>query len=166
MQAVLVLNANYEPLNVCDFRRALGLILADKAILVLNGRGNIHSINRIMPLPSVIRLQHMVRRPRPILKMTRKEIFRRDSFTCQYCGKHTGELTVDHIVPRHLGGRHIWRNVVAACPSCNHRKGGRTLAESGMHLLTNPFEPPSNARYIFGRMLDENEEWADFLNGW
>jgi 5-methylcytosine-specific restriction endonuclease McrA len=167
MQApVLVLNANFEPINVCDMRRAMGLIMAEKAILVLNGRGMIRSVNTILQRPSVIRLQKMVNRPRPQLKMTRREIFRRDNFTCQYCGRRLPDLTVDHVTPRHLGGRHIWSNVVAACPSCNHRKGGRTLEEAGMRLLHIPVEPPNNAHYIFGRHLEDNHEWEAFLSGW
>ena len=163
---VLVLNANFEPINVCDTRRALGLLMTDKAILVLNGRGEVRSINRCLPRPSVIRLMRMVSRPRPQLKMTRREIFRRDAFTCQYCGRHTSDLTIDHVLPRHMGGRHIWNNVVAACPSCNHRKGGRTLDDTGMRLLHRPSEPPTNASYIFGRHLENNQEWEEFLNGW
>jgi 5-methylcytosine-specific restriction endonuclease McrA len=163
---VLVLNANYEPINVCDMHRAMGLLLTDKAILVLDGRGEIRSVNAILPRPSVIRLQKMVIRPRPQLKMTRREIFRRDNFTCQYCGRHMTDLTVDHILPRHLGGRHIWTNVAAACPACNHRKGGRTLEESGMKLLRPALEPPNSARYVFGRHLEDNHDWEQFLSGW
>ncbi len=167
MQApVLVLNANFEPINVCDTRRALGLLLSEKAALVLNGRGEVRTVSRIVPRPSVIRLQKMVSRPRPQLKLTRREIFRRDGFACQYCGKHTPDLTIDHVIPRHLGGQHVWNNVVAACPACNHRKGGRRLEDSGMHLLHPPVEPPSSAHYIFGRHLYENREWEDFLAGW
>lgn len=163
---VLVLNANYEPINVCDTRRAVGLIMADKATLILDGRGDIRTVNSLFPRPSVIRLQKMVNRPRPQIKMTRREIFRRDSYTCQYCGRHLPDLTIDHVLPRHLGGKHIWCNVVAACPACNHRKGGRTLEETGMKLIHQPSEPPNNARYIFGRHLDENREWESFLAGW
>ncbi|MBN1371591.1 MAG: HNH endonuclease [Anaerolineaceae bacterium] len=167
MQApVLVLNANFEPINVCDTRRALGLLLSEKAALVLNGRGEVRTVSRTVPRPSVIRLQKMVSRPRPQLKLTRREIFRRDGFACQYCGKHTPNLTIDHVIPRHLGGQHVWRNVVAACPACNHRKGGRRLEDSGMSLLHAPVEPPSSAHYIFGRHLIENREWEDFLAGW
>ena len=165
-ETVLVLNANFEPINVCDMRRALGLILADKARLVLNGRGEICSVNRSFPRPSVIRLNLMVNRPRPSVKLTRREVFRRDGYTCQYCGKHTMDLTIDHVLPRHLGGPHAWTNVVAACSHCNHRKGGRTLEESGMHLYKIPKEPPASPIYIFGRHLPENSEWEQFLNGW
>ncbi len=163
---VLVLNANFEPINICDMRRALGLMLANKAALVVNGRGEIHTINRSFPRPSVIRLQMMIHRPRPRVKLTRREVLRRDHFTCQYCGKHTQDLTIDHVIPRHVGGPHVWTNVVAACASCNHRKGGRNLEEAGMHLLRVPKEPPASAQYIFGRNLEQNQEWGQFLEGW
>jgi|UniRef100_A0A7C4KKS2 5-methylcytosine-specific restriction endonuclease McrA len=167
MQApVLVLNANYEPIHVCDLRRALGLLMTEKATLVVNGRGYIQSVHLSLPIPSVIRLQKMIHRPRPRLKLTRREVFRRDNFTCQYCGKRTPELTIDHVIPRHLGGQHNWMNVVTACPACNHRKGGRTPEEAGMKLLHPPTEPPASAQYIFGRHLDECREWAEFLTGW
>ncbi|RME91123.1 MAG: HNH endonuclease, partial [Anaerolineae bacterium] len=124
MQApVLVLNANFEPINVCTTRRAIGLILAGKAAMVVNGRGYIHTVSQAFPRPSVIRLERMIHRPRPRVKLTRREIFRRDNYTCQYCGRRTPMLTVDHVLPRHLGGKHTWTNVVTACPACNHRKG-------------------------------------------
>lgn len=166
VEAVLVLNANFEPINVCDMKRAIGLIMTDKASMVVNGRGYIQSVQQMFPRPSIIRLQKMVIRPRPQIKLTRREVFRRDGFTCQYCGKNTLDLTIDHVIPRHLGGEHIWTNVVAACSVCNHRKGGRTLVESGMRLLRQPKEPPSSAIYIYGRHLKENSEWESFLKGW
>lgn len=164
--SVLVLNANFEPINVCDMRRALGMILTDKASLVLNGRGEIHSAHKSYPAPSVIRLQYMVHRPRIRIKLTRREIFRRDNHICQYCGKNGGILTVDHVIPRHLGGQHVWINVVTACPACNHRKGGRTIEEASMHLLRQPKEPPSSATYVFGRHMKAFSEWQPFLEGW
>jgi 5-methylcytosine-specific restriction endonuclease McrA len=163
---VLVLNANYEPINICDTRRALGLILSDKASLVLNGRGTIATVRIVLPRPSIIRLEKMVSHPRPQVKLTRREIFRRDNFTCQYCGRHTPTLTIDHVIPRHLGGPHVWHNVVAACPFCNHRKGGRTAEEAGMHPIRLPNEPPRSAVYIFGRHLVENTEWEPYITGW
>ncbi|MCC6147441.1 MAG: HNH endonuclease [Anaerolineaceae bacterium] len=164
--SVLVLNANFEPLNVCDIRRALGLILTDKATMVLNGRGEIHSACKSFPSPSVIRLQYMVHRPRVHIKLTRREIFRRDNYTCQYCGKVGGNLTVDHIIPRHLHGQHDWTNLVTACSACNHRKGGRTIMEAELRLLRQPKEPSSSAAYVFGRHAKEYTEWQDFLTGW
>jgi len=108
----------------------------------------------------------MVHRPRLKTRLTRKEVFRRDNFTCQYCSSSSKELTIDHIIPRHLGGEHNWTNVVTACSVCNHRKGGRTLKQSGMRLLHEPTEPPSSAYYIFGKHLNENQEWKPFLTGW
>jgi 5-methylcytosine-specific restriction endonuclease McrA len=69
-------------------------------------------------------------------------------------------------LPRHMGGKHVWTNVVTACPACNHRKGGRTLEESRMHLLRPPKEPPASAIYLFGRHLSDNSEWAPFILGW
>jgi len=163
---VLVLNANFEPINICNIRRAVGLILSGKAAMVLNGRGYIHTISQLIPQPSVIRLEQMVHRPRQQIKLTRKEVFRRDNFTCQYCGQHTSNLTIDHVQPRHLGGQHKWTNVVAACPPCNHHKGGRRLGDSHMKLIRPPVEPPSDATYIYGRLLPENIEWQPYLSGW
>jgi 5-methylcytosine-specific restriction endonuclease McrA len=164
--SVLVLNANFEPINVCNIHRAIGLILAEKAHLLVNGRGEIKSVRQSFPIPSVIRLQKMISRPRAKNKMTRKEVFRRDNFTCQYCGRRVSELTLDHVIPRHLGGKHVWTNVVAACPSCNHHKGSRTLDEAHMILLHTPKEPPTSAEYIFGHYLTAGLEWEPFLSGW
>lgn len=163
---VLVLNANYEPVHVCDTRRALGLLLTEKAALVINGRGEVRTVNRCVPRPSIIRLMRMISRPRPRLQLTRREVFRRDNHTCQYCGHKAADLTVDHVIPRHRGGPHTWANVVTACAACNHRKGGRSVEEAGMKLLHKPAEPPASARYIFGRHLDQNREWEEYLAGW
>jgi 5-methylcytosine-specific restriction endonuclease McrA len=163
---VLVLNANFEPINVCTTRRALSLVLTGKAMLVLNGRGEIHSVSQSFPRPSVIRLEKMIKRPRPRVKLTKREILRRDDYTCQYCGGHFSHLTIDHVLPRHLGGGHTWDNLVAACPSCNHHKGGRTLDQAQMRLLYKPKEPPTSAGYIFARHLNENTEWLPFVDGW
>ena len=166
MESVLVLNANFEPLNVCSMQRAVSLMVLDKAALVINGRGYLRTVSRSFPRPSVIRLQHMVIRPRPKVKLTRREIFRRDNFTCQYCGCRSANLTIDHVVPRHLGGEHTWENVVTACAHCNHKKGGRTLQQTGMMLHKNITEPPSSAFYIFQHYLENNQEWETFLAGW
>jgi 5-methylcytosine-specific restriction endonuclease McrA len=163
---VLVLNANFEPINVCNLRRAMNLILAEKAYLVINGRGEIHTTRQTFPRPSVIRLMHMISRPRKQIKLTRREVFRRDNLTCQYCGRKTLDLTIDHVIPRHMHGPHAWNNVVAACYACNHRKGGRTIEDAGLRLLKMPKEPPVSAMYIFGRHLTDYSEWEPFLEGW
>jgi 5-methylcytosine-specific restriction endonuclease McrA len=163
---VLVLNANFAPINVCNVRRAVGLIMDDKATLVLNGRGYIYTVRDHYPCPSIIRLSYMVKRPRPVVKLNKQEIFRRDGFTCQYCGTRPTRPTLDHVVPRHLGGTHTWENLVTACPSCNLRKGGRTIEQANMKPRIKPVTPPASADYIFGKYLKANEEWQNFIVGW
>ncbi len=163
---VLVLNGNYEPLHVCTTKRAMGLILSGKAVVVENGRGFIRTVSTVYERPSVIRLAFVVRRPAPRVRLTKREILRRDEYRCQYCGRETANLTIDHVVPRHRGGEHCWENLVAACPQCNRRKGGRTLEEARMTLLRPPFEPRPTARYLFSTYLRENQEWAKYIDGW
>lgn len=165
-EPVLVLNANYEPLNVCSTRRAIGLMMMGKATMLENGRGSIQSPSRVFPRPSVVRLSNMVHRPRPRVKLNKREIFRRDNYTCQYCGKRMTNLTIDHVVPRHRGGGHSWANLVASCPTCNRLKGGRTPAEAGMELRSVPREPSASAEYMYGHLLANYREWASYLKGW
>jgi 5-methylcytosine-specific restriction endonuclease McrA len=165
-QPVLVLNANFQPINVTSTYRAINLVLAEKATLILNGRGVIHSVTQTFPIPSVICLKRMVKRPRPTLSLTRKEIFRRDNHHCQYCGKYCNNLTIDHVIPRRLGGTTDWSNLVAACPRCNHLKGGLTPEQSGMYPIKSPKRPPDTAVYLYGKHLAENQEWENFLVGW
>ncbi len=165
-EPVLVLNANYEPLNVCTTRRAIGLMITGKATMLENGRGAIHTPSMAFPRPSVVRLAYMVQRPYPRVKLNKREIFRRDSHTCQYCGRRTTHLTIDHVMPRHRGGQHSWENLVACCPACNRRKGGRTPQEAGMALMTEPREPSASAEYMFGHLLERCNEWETYLRGW
>lgn len=163
---VLVLNQNFEPLNVCDTRRAVILVYVGKAHIMADGRGEIHGPESSLPRPSVIRLGHMIQRPRPRVRLNRRELFRRDHFACQYCGAQTPHLTLDHVVPRHRGGSHTWDNLVSACRVCNRRKGGRTPWEAGMHLHRPPREPQGTYAYVFQPYLERNEDWLPFLQGW
>ncbi len=163
---VLVLNLNYEPINVCNVKRAVVLSVTGKAEVLENSRSYIHTPSRAFPMPSVIKLVHMVYRPRPRIKLSKKEIFRRDNYTCQYCGRRTKNLTVDHVVPRRYGGKYCWENLVSACPECNRRKGGRTLQEAHMSLIRKPYKPKPTASYLFGHYLEENEGWRKFIEGW
>ncbi len=162
---VLVLNQSYEPLNVCRVRRAVVLLYQNKAEMLENGVGFIHSADREFPVPSVIRLGTVVRRPRRLeRKLTRLEVFKRDHYTCQYCGKETRQLTIDHIIPRYRGGEHTWENVVSACVPCNRRKAGRTPQEAGMRLLHQPSRPRGNGLfYIPAHRSDIRREWEKFL---
>lgn len=165
--AVLVLNQNYEPLNVCDVRRALVLILGGKADTLQQRGQYLHTSTRSFGVPSVIRLKGFVKRPRPRVKLSRREIFIRDNFTCQYCGLVGKDLTVDHVVPRCRGGQHEWTNVVASCKACNHRKGGHYLHDLRMELHTTPSEPRPGAYYSIERRLDlsRQPDWLQFLPG-
>jgi len=161
---VLVLNQSYEPLNVCRVRRAVVLVQGGKAEMLENGTGFIHSAALDFPVPSVIRLAYIIKRPRPQRKLTRLEIFHRDQFACQYCGKQTNQLTLDHIIPRYRGGEHLWENVVSACIPCNRRKAGRTPSEAGMKLLCSP-APPHGDRffYIPYRYRQTQSQWQKYL---
>lgn len=164
--SVLVLNLNFEPLGVCNLKRAMGLIVLGKAEIMMNGRGYVRTPSRVLLRPSVIRLVHMVHHPRPRIKLGKREILRRDGYRCQYCGRQMSRLTLDHVIPRRLGGQHRWDNLVSACPNCNRRKGGKNLDAVSMRLLRPPREPIPTAMYRFGQYLQENEEWRPFLEGW
>ena len=144
---VLVLNANYEPLNVSSVRRAIGLMICGKAELVLNGRGVIRTFTRSYQCPSIIRLGRMVKRPRPKIKLSKNEVFRRDGYTCQYCGHQNKQLTIDHVIPKRSGGGHTWHNIVTACAPCNLRKGAKLPVRARMKLMRQPFEPKPTASY-------------------
>ena len=161
---VLVLNQSYEPLTVCRARRAVVLIFQGKAEMLEDGVGHIHSISDTFPLPSVIRLAQMIKRPRRQRKMTRFEIFNRDKYTCQYCGTKSHSLTLDHVVPRYRGGQHTWENVVSACAACNRRKAGRTPKEANMKLIREPAPPRGGPLYVVPyRYLQSRDEWRKYM---
>jgi 5-methylcytosine-specific restriction endonuclease McrA len=160
---VLVLNQSYEPLNICRVRRAVVLIQVGKAELLENGAGELHTSADTVEIPSVIRLGAMVRRPRTERKMTRFEIFHRDNYTCQYCGKQTHQLTLDHIIPKHADGPHTWENVVSACVNCNRRKAGKLPAEAGMKLIRRPTRPYNHSLFNIPFQLRGKQEWQKYL---
>ena len=136
-EPVLVLNANFEPINVCTTRRAVVLILGGKAAMVANGRGYIRTVRELIPRPSVIRLELQIRRPRPRVKLTRREVFRRDNYTCQYCGRRDGGLTVDHVTAP-VSGRSPHLDECGGClpilqPSQRRQKPGRSAHGASSH---------------------------------
>src|SRR6058998_3511161 len=139
---VLVLNATYEPINVCTVRRAVVLLLKERAEMVERANWELHSERASMARPMVIRLVHYVRIPHDThrRKITRRAVFARDSWTCQYCGARTN-LTVDHVIPRSKGGGSTWENIVASCAPCNRRKGDRLPRQAGMHPRRAPRTP-------------------------
>ncbi len=164
-KTVLVLNQNYEPLNICNVRRAIVLIIGGKAEILEAHEAFIATAQDLYPYPSVIRLVCMIRAPRARVKLTRREVFLRDSYTCQYCGRRTSDLTLDHVIPRHRGGPHTWENLTSACRACNHRKGGKSLQEARMVLKQQPFEPSPGRYYAIERRLDRiiSDGWYKFL---
>jgi len=141
-----VLNASYEPINVCTVRRAAVLVLKDRAEILERGDWALHAENLTLPRPMVIRLKTYVRIPRDAhrRKITRRAVFARDRWTCQYCGQERSNLTVDHVIPRSKGGGSGWENIVTCCAPCNRRKGDRLPARAGMHPLTAPRAPNPN----------------------
>ncbi len=142
---MLVLNATYEPINVCTVRRATVLLLKEKAEVVEHGRYELRSTSTSMPRPMVIRLVTYVRVPRDThrRKITRRAVFARDRWECQYCGARAS-LTVDHVVPRSKGGASSWENIVASCAPCNRRKGDKLADKVGMHLRRQPRTPSAH----------------------
>ncbi len=165
--AVLVLNQNYEPLNVCNARRAVVLVDKGKAEIIEHKDDRIiHTASQLFYLPSVIRLVYLIRRPRPQRKLTRKELFLRDNYTCQYCGRESRDLTVDHVIPRFRGGPHSWDNLVSACKACNHRKAGRTPEEARMRLRTEPSLPKVSNYYVVAQYIEARFEWRKFIPEW
>lgn len=160
---VLVLNQNYDPLNVCQARRAVVLLYRGKAEVVENDSGEIRSAYEVFSLPSVIRLLYMIKRPRQQRRLTRLEVFSRDRYACQYCGRDGGDLTVDHVIPRYRGGGHAWHNVVSACIPCNRRKAGRTPAEAGMSLIRQPRVPLASGFAIPYHYFRSRSQWLKFV---
>ncbi|MCX8277663.1 MAG: HNH endonuclease [Dehalococcoidia bacterium] len=159
---VLVLNQNYQPLNICDIRRAVKLVGKGKAESVGETGNYVHTVDDIFDKPDVIRLVYMVRRPLQRRKMSRDEVFTRDNNSCQYCGANPRDMTIDHVNPRCKGGEFTWTNVVSACKACNHRKAGRTPQEAGMRLRNKPFEPRPNP-YSFLKFESLKKTWLPFV---
>jgi 5-methylcytosine-specific restriction endonuclease McrA len=162
---VLVLNSDYEPLNVCSLRRAILLLHLGKAEVLHEGERVIRRYDGVLPSPSVLKLRHHVRRPVPQLRLSRRGIFARDGWECQYCGAGGRELTIDHIVPKRLGGSASWENLVACCRRCNAKKGDKPLGQSGLRLRREPRRPRyvpyiSLAKYLAGQ---RNEVWRTYL---
>ena len=163
---VLVLNASYEPINVCAARRAIVLVLKGVAMAEEENGHFLHAARVAIRVPSVIRLLEYRRIPHQTRALSRKNILLRDHSCCQYCGKQfsPSELTLDHVLPRSRGGDSTWDNLVACCKRCNHRKGNRTPEESGMHLLRRPrgFSLHVN-RQIMRYLGRADETWRKYL---
>jgi 5-methylcytosine-specific restriction endonuclease McrA len=143
-EAVIVLNAGYEFLGLVSWKRAMILLFNGKVEVVRESDKIVRTVSRSFKIPAVVRLVKFIRQIyRREVPFTRKNILTRDGLACQYCGREasSGELTIDHIIPKVQGGQNLWTNVVACCRSCNMRKGGRTPRQAGMRLVRKPFKP-------------------------
>jgi 5-methylcytosine-specific restriction endonuclease McrA len=157
----LVLNASYEPLCVVSTRRALLLVLDEKAELVHVTDRYFHSERLAFCEPSVVRLAHYVRVPyQARIALNRRAVFARDGHRCQYCG--CAAENIDHVIPRINGGPHAWDNVVAACRPCNSRKRDRLLEESGMKLRRKP-SVPRERTWILVASGTVRPDWEPYL---
>jgi hypothetical protein len=147
-QTILVLNASYEPINFTNWRRAVVLILKEKA-QVLSGR--------------VIRLLEYIKLPiknHGLSKPSRGMIYKRDDHTCQYCGS-VKKLTIDHVIPKSRGGEDTWENMVVACSTCNAKKGNIPLEQTGMKL-SKPPKPPTS-KILMSLYKSSVNEWKDYI---
>jgi 5-methylcytosine-specific restriction endonuclease McrA len=164
----LLLNASYEPLRVISWQRAVTMMCLGKVEVVRSYESVLRAMTWSVRTPAVVRLVQFVRRHRVRVAFSRRNVFVRDEFSCQYCGLRLGpgELTCDHVVPRSRGGHSSWENVVAACGPCNRRKGNRTPREAEMRLMRKPIRPaslPSLGLRLGGS--SPPEPWRDFLLG-
>ncbi|HKY61438.1 MAG TPA: HNH endonuclease [Gemmatimonadota bacterium] len=159
---VLVLNQNYEPLAVCHAQRAIVMVVLGKAEIVERYEMDVRSVSRVVPLPSVVRLQVYIQTPRKRIALTRRNVLKRDGYRCQYCGTRRGPMTTDHIVPRALGGRDRWDNLVCACIRCNNRKGNRTPEQAGMSLARPPRAPHRYMQITFYTPIPD-KRWRPYL---
>lgn len=161
MRSALVLNATYEPLSVVSARRAICLVLCDKADIVADDGTQVHSERMSVSSPLVIRLRYVVKVPyHRHTAMSRRAVFARDNHRCGYCGSHAD--SIDHVLPRSRGGKNVWENVIAACRSCNLRKRDRTPEEAGMKMMTMP-RTPREMSWIAFAVPRVPEEWKPYL---
>jgi 5-methylcytosine-specific restriction endonuclease McrA len=163
---VLVLNASYEPINVCAARRAVILVLKGVAMMEEENGQHLHAARIAINVPSVIRLLEYRRIPHQTRALSRKNILLRDRNTCQYCGKilATGELTLDHVIPRSRGGASSWENLVACCHNCNRRKGSMLPHEANMRLTREPRAfNLHTSRHIMRLMGRSDTKWQKYL---
>lgn len=160
---VLVLNASYEPVNITWARRAIVMLIKDVAVVEEAHERFVHVG---LQLPCVIRLRQYRRLPSRIQTLSRKNILIRDGHVCQYCGEQfaSGELELEHVIPRARGGLSTWENLVAACRDCNARKADRTPAEAGMKLLRLPRRVTIHTSRALMRQTGMGQEkWRKYL---
>jgi len=158
-----LLNQSYEPLTICNVKKAIILILLQKAELVANKETRqIRSATRSFPWPTVIRLKNYVNLPFKKIILSRKNILKRDGHKCAYCGRGDLPLTIDHVIPRSKNGEDSWENLVAACLPCNNKKGNRTPEEANLKLQIIPYKP-NYIMFIKNSVSRLDASWEPFL---
>jgi len=160
---VLILNQNYEPLSVCTVKRAVVMIFLDRAEMIETLDGyKLHSVSMSISVPSVVRLATYIKVPDKRIMLSRKNIIKRDGGRCQYCGRKSDHMTVDHVIPKIQGGKDTWENLVAACKSCNNRKGQRMPEQAGLKLLSKP-RRPNHITFIQKFIGVKDRRWRQYL---
>jgi 5-methylcytosine-specific restriction endonuclease McrA len=167
MESTLLLNASFEPLKIIGWQRAITLLFAGKVEVIEEYSREVHSVTFSVKLPSILRLLKYVKvKKNRMVKFSRANIYARDKYTCQYCGKayRSEELTFDHVIPVSRGGAKSWENIVTACIECNRQKGGRTPEEAGMKLIQRPTEPRWVPNFSLTLVFkNAPESWRDYL---
>jgi hypothetical protein len=157
---ILVLNADYLPINVTTFKKAYKLVYKGKAEVVEECVDEIKTCFKQFKKPSIIRLYKYIHIPFRKVVLTRENIFKRDNYKCGYCSINK-DLTLDHIKPKSKGGQNSWENLVTCCFKCNSKKGDRTPEQADMKLLVKPFKP--NPFFFIRHINDNNEKWKSYL---
>ncbi len=159
---VLVLNQNYEPLSVCNVKRAIILVYLGKAEIIEQDSVRLKAAAWSIHMPLVVRLFLYVSVPHKKVILSRKNIIKRDNHQCQYCGSRLGPMTVDHIVPKKMGGTESWENLVCACVTCNNKKGNRTPEQAGIRLMRIPSKP-THLMFIQHFVGIRSDKWKPYL---
>lgn len=164
--ATLLLSQSYEPIKIISWQRAITLLFLGKVEVIEEYAHDVRSVTFVIKIPAVVRLLRAFRRHHKPVKFSRVNIYARDSYTCQYCGKRlsVSELTYDHVTPRSQGGKTEWTNIVTCCHDCNRTKGGRTPRQAGMQLRAQPSQPnwvPAVTIRVSLRSVPD--AWRDYL---
>ncbi|MCF7805417.1 MAG: HNH endonuclease [Candidatus Marinimicrobia bacterium] len=159
---VLVLNQNYEPLQICNAKHAIVMLYLNRVELVESDGVMVHSVNDEFPLPTVVRVKRYINYRGYEVVLSRKNIMRRDEFKCQYCGKHDSQLTIDHVTPKRHGGKDTWENLVTACIRCNNTKGDNTPEQANMPLLKQP-KKPHYIQFLKQHIDEPIQSWKPYI---
>jgi 5-methylcytosine-specific restriction endonuclease McrA len=164
MDRTLLLSAMYEPMATISWRRAITMLTLGKVEVIEAYDRQVRSPSIVFKLPAVVRLVNRFRRYRRRVKFSKQNVFARDRWRCQYCGKRKSisQLTLDHVIPRSRGGANDWENVVTSCIECNTRKANRTPAQVGMKLRSRPIRPDWLPMFIVHLGPDAPDVWKAY----